>query len=358
MKVAIVASPFVSVPPKKYGGSERIIYYLIKGLLEKGHQPILLATADSKVDCEIVPIVRIPLFFPTDHRRIPIFNTRLKLIESRTRKKLKKLLPDIDIIHSHKFDLKPFSNFPNLTTLHDPFVLDRPKYMNNFPLSYYNSRRDLNFVAISHNQKAANPSLNYAAVVYNGEDPDEFPVILKPKNYVCFVGRFDREKNPHLAIQLAVSYGIPIKVVGKRDFGSITYFNEEIKPYLDHPLVEYLGELDRKATIEVISKAKCNLHPTGFREPFGLSVIEAAYCGTPTLAIARGSMPELIQNHRMGVLVEDFVGGLFNLEECMKLDRARIARYARRKFNYKNMTRDYISAYKKVIRDFHKRSKG
>jgi glycosyltransferase involved in cell wall biosynthesis len=350
MKIAIIASPFVSIPPAKYGGSERVIYYLIKGLKEKGHEPILVGTGDSNVDCEVVPIVRKSIFFPTDQKRIPLFNQRVKVIDRRTEKKIKQLLPRVDVIHSHKFDLKKFSHFPNVTTLHDPFVLDRPKYINNFSLEYYKSRTMLNFAAISRSQMESYPSLNYLGVVYNGEDTAEFPVVLKPNNYVCFVGRFDREKNPHLAIQLAVAYGIPIKLAGKIDYGSRSYFNEEIRPYLRHPLVEFLGEISREETIKLVSKAKCNLHPTGYREPFGLTVMEAGYCGTPTMAVRLGSMPELIEDGKTGVLVEDYVEGLHRLNQCLELDRATVAKKMRGKFNYQKMTSDYIRVYRRAIK--------
>lgn len=132
-------------------------------------------------------------------------------------------------------------------------------------------------------------------VVYNDENPDDFPLVTEPKEYLCFLGRLDRDKNPHLAIQPAISLGTKIKLVSKVGHLGEGYFEDEIEPYLKHPLVEYLGELGIDGKVELISNAKCNLHPTNFREPFGLSVLEAAYCGTPTLAVARGSMPELIE---------------------------------------------------------------
>lgn len=349
MKIAIVASPFVPVPPPKYGGSERVIYYLIKGLKEAGHEPILLGTQDSTVDCEIVPIARNAIFFPTDRRRISLFTSKVRAIEKRTAKLLNQLKPGVDIIHSHKFDLKDFADFPNITTLHDPFLLDRPKYINNYSLDYYEERKHLNYVSISKNQQQAYPDLHYVGVAYNGEDPGEFPIVKKPKDYLVFVGRFDREKNPHLAIQLAISKDIPIKLAGKVDYGSKSYFSEEIRPYLKHPLVEFLGEIDPKDVRTLISSALCNLHPTGFREPFGLSIIEAAYSGTPTLAIRRGSTPELIENGRTGILVEDFVEGHHLLDAALKLDRAYIAKTIRKKFNYQRMTQDYLAAYNRVI---------
>jgi glycosyltransferase involved in cell wall biosynthesis len=350
VKVAIVASPYVPVPPLKYGGSEKIIYYLIKGLIENGHEPILLGAGDSKVKCKLVPIVKKSLFFPQDKRRLPTFKQKIRRIDQETKKLLRELLPSVDVVHSHKFDLKDFANFPHIVTLHDPILLDHPKYQNNFPLAYHTERAHLNYVSISNNQRSAYPGLNYVGTVYNGEDPSEFPVIKKPSDYVVFAGRFDREKNPHMAIQLAVNYGIKIKLAGKVDYASRDYFKEEIRPYLRNPLVEYVGELGPKELKRLISHAKANLHPTGFREPFGLTVLEAAYCGTPTMAIARGSMPELINNGHTGILVEDFVEGYHRLDEVLNLNREFVAKWSRHHFNYKNMTKGYIKAYKKAMK--------
>jgi glycosyltransferase involved in cell wall biosynthesis len=350
VRIAIISSPYVPVPPVKYGGAEKVIYYLIKGLKEEGHEPILLGPGDSTVDCEIIPTVKKALFFPKDKRRLPAFNARIRKVERDTKKLLWDITSRVDVIHSHKFDLKDFADFPHVITLHDPILLDQLKYKNNFPMKYYEERKHLNYVSISKNQQNAFPGLNYIGVVYNGEDPDEAPFIKHPSNYVAFAGRFDREKNPHMAIQLAVNYGIKIKLAGKVDYASREYFREEIKPYLRNTLVEYLGEISPSETIKLLSKAKVNLHPTGFREPFGLSVLEAAYCGTPTLAIARGSMPELIKDGHTGKLVEDFIEGYHQLEECFAMNREFIAKRARHNFNYKKMAHDYLKMYHKAIR--------
>ncbi|MBX6334918.1 glycosyltransferase family 4 protein, partial [Candidatus Saccharibacteria bacterium] len=332
---------------EKYGGTELIIYHLIRGLKEQGHEPILLGSGDSRVDCEIIPIVDKAVFFPTHKKDIPAFEKEVGRINRFAEKKLRELLPRIDIIHSHGFDLVNFQDFPNLTTIHGQIDFRT--------LSYYLARKNLYYASISRNQQGALPDLQYVGVVYNGEDPSEFPIVTEPQDYVCFLGRFDREKNPHLAIQLAINLGIKIKIAGKIDHQGEGYFDEEIKPYLNHPLVEYLGELGFKEKVELLSKAKCNLHPTGFREPFGLTVLEAAYCGTPTLAIARGSMPELIEEGRTGMLVEDFVEGYHQIRECFEMDRQYIAQRARLLFNYKTMTKQYLHAYARVIKIFNTR---
>jgi glycosyltransferase involved in cell wall biosynthesis len=342
MRIAIVAEPFVPVPPKQYGGIEQVVHYLIKGLQEAGHEPILLGPGDSEVDCELIPTTENALFFPRAKKDLPSHIKRVKQARRVTTAALKALLPRIDIIHSHGYDLTPFKGFPNVTTLHNSMKFEDLDI-------FMKRRRDLYYVSISQNQQTACPDLNYVGVVYNGEDPDEFPLITEPEDYVCFLGRMDRDKNPHLAIQLALNLGIKIKLAGKIDHEAEGYFEEEVAKYFNDPLVEYLGELDFNAKVELVSKAKCNLHPTNFREPFGLSVLEAAYCGTPTLAIARGSMPELIEPSRTGMLVEDFIEGRHHIEECFAMDREYVASRARRLFNYKTMARQYIEAYQKVI---------
>ena len=328
------------MPPKKYGGTERVIFYLIKGLKELGHEPILLGPGDSKVDCEIVPIVDRAIPFP--EKDSAAFRKSVALALKKTTAELQRLRDKVDIIHSHEFDLKDFQDFPNLTTIHGHFSFEN--------LSYYQKRKKLPFVAISKNQQVSFPDLNYVGVVYNGEDPADFPIVTEPENYFCFISRFDWDKCPHLAIQLAIALGIKIKLAEKTDLLGTEYFQEQIEPYLSNPLVEYLGELNTQAKIELISKAKCNMHPLlARREPFGLSVIEAAYCGTPTIAMSRSSMPEIIEDGKTGLLVEDFVEAYQKIEKCFALDRQYIADHARKEFNYKKMTSQYLSAYHKVI---------
>ncbi|HSX52825.1 MAG TPA: glycosyltransferase family 4 protein [Patescibacteria group bacterium] len=341
MKIAIVGAPYYAVPPVAYGGTERVIQYLIKGLLEEGHEPILLAAGDSKVDCQLIPIVPKAIALPLDRAELPAFRRKVKRIDAKTQDILAKLAPKVDVIHSHGFDLLPLQKYPSVTTLHVRLTLD--------DIDYYRDRKNLYYVSISQNQQISLPDLQYIGVVYNGMDPAEFPVVIKPENYLCYIGRFDRDKSPHLAIQLALRLGIKIKLAGKIDHEGNSYFDEEIKPLLRHPLVEYIGEVSHKDKIELVSKARCNLHPISFREPFGLTVMEAAYCGTPTLTIRRGSMPELIEEGRTGVLIEDFVEGYYRMQECFDMDRRYIAQRARTLFNYKTMTRQYLKAYQAVI---------
>lgn len=347
MKVAIISEPYVPIPPIKYGGTEAVVSNLIKGLIELGHEPILLAPGDSTIDCEVIPITPRSIFFPRDPKKLPSFQNQIAQVRRNTALLLRDLLPRVDVIHSMGFDIKDFADFPHVYTLHGQFLLDSTNQLER--IDYFLDRRELNYVSISNNQRNALPQLNYIATVYNGEDPSQFPVVLKPQKYLCFIGRFDHHKNPHLAIELALKKQMKIKLAGKIDFVGRDYFNQMVKPMLKHPLVEYLGELNFKDKVKLMSHAAANLHPTSWREPFGLTIIESGYSGTPTLAISRGSMPELITD-TTGALVEDFVEGYWVLDKVLSLDRARVARRTRYRFNYLRMTRGYVKAYKNAIK--------
>jgi len=344
MKVAIISGPYLPIPPIRYGGTEQVIFNLIKGLKELGHEPILFGTGDSEVDCEVVEIAPKSLTFPktvSEWRGIEIEGNK---IMKNAKKLLRSMLGGIDIIHSHGVDLTDFQDFPNITTLHGRIDFEE--------FDYFQKRKNLYYASISKNQQKTFKGLKYAGVAYNGLDYMLFPVVLEPEDYLCFLGRFDGEKNPHLAIKLAIKLGMKIKLGGKIDFQGSEYFDKEVKPFLNHPLVEFLGELNFQEKVELISNAKCNLHPISFREPFGLSVLESAYCGTPTLAIARGSMSELIEEGRTGILVEDFVEGFHKIEACFEMDRMYIAQRSRFLFNHQSMTKQYLRAYENVIGDF------
>jgi glycosyltransferase involved in cell wall biosynthesis len=351
MRIAIVASPFVPVPPQKYGGTERVIYYLVKGLVEQGHTVTLLAPGDSQVDCELIPICDKAIPFARtkelDEELAPARNAA----NQKAKDELRKIMDRIDIIHSHGVDLSDFKDFPNVTTLHGPINLKN--------IEYYQDREHLYYISISNNQQETYPNLNYVGTVYNGLDPLPFVINETPQDYLTFIGRFDREKNPHLAIQLAMRLNMPIKLAGKIDLGGNDYFEEEVRPLIENnPLVEFVGEVDTQQKAELLRNAKCNLHPTGFREPFGLTVLEAAYCGTPTLAIERGSMPELIEEGRTGMLVEDFDEGFHAIQKCFEMDRNYIAQRSRLLFNYNVMARQYVLAYEKTIQLFNERKGG
>ena len=178
MKIAIISSSMVPVPPVKYGGTEQVIYYLIKGLLELGHEVVLIGTSDSKIDCKIIPIVEKATFFPIHKDDIENFEKHTKQYIQKTKKIIKELSSQVDIFHSHGFDMTGFDNVPNVTTLHNTFNFQN--------IDQFVDHKDLNYVTISNNQQDALPELNYAGVVYNGEDPQQFPIIT-PTKFALFL---------------------------------------------------------------------------------------------------------------------------------------------------------------------------
>ncbi len=235
---------------------------------------------------------------------------------------LNAIADQIDIAHAHSLDIPGLifsadllmgASVPNVTTLHS--AVDISNY------SQFAACEN-SLVACSQNQAAACPDMNVTAVIHHGLDPAPFDFCRDSDAYVCFLGRMDRIKQPHLAIELALQKRLPIRLAGPISDGSPgRYFDRVIKPLLCRDGVEYFGVLGTKEKANLLGKASCNLHPTGFREPFGLTVIEAAFCGTPTLAIRRGALSEVVDQGVTGVLVEDYVEACYRLEECISLDR-------------------------------------
>lgn len=346
MKIAVVAAPFIPVPPKKYGGTERVIYYLIKELAELGHEVTLFASGDSEVPDGVTLYAICPESLPyskNDNEEAELDKLRKKIM-GETIETLKSKSGQFDIVHSHGVDMTELLGRPTITTLHGPFDMSL--------IQYYNQRTNHFFVNISDNQKEGFPPyLRFVETVYNGLDPEEFtPRFDSKESYACFIGRLDRQKNPHLAIELALSRGLKIKVAGKVDFFGKRYFEELVEPYFSHPDVEFLGEIGMQEKNELLAGAMVNIHPTGFREPFGLTVLEAAYCGTPTVAIAKGAMPEIIEQGRTGILVEDLAEAYHKIDSCFEMDRKYIAERAKYLFNYRVMAEKYVYAYEKVVR--------
>lgn len=348
MNIAIISPAYLPIPPKKYGGTERVIFNLIKGLKELGHNPILFGPADSEVDCEIIPIIDKATGFSQNAEE----NVRLNVLRADALKKafeeINKNIDRIDILHSHGIDIKEFANIPHLFTLHLELVLDDVNSTRT--VRYFKEREDLFYNTISYNALQSFQNLNVLGTVYNGLDPADFPFVETPEDYYAFVGRFNPDKNPHIAMQLAIEKQKHLKVAAKYEYVDDRYFQERCKPLLNNEFVEDVTEQNDQGKTNILSHAKVNLHPTNFREPFGLTIIEAAYCGTPSLAIRRGSMAELIEDKKTGRLVEDFTEGYFAVDECESFDRKYISDRARRMFNYKIMAKQYEKLYENIIK--------
>lgn len=347
MRIALVANVAYPVPPLKYGGTERLIYFIAKGLHEEGHDVTVFASADSHVPCKLVALVPEHIPFVEDEaesRRV------LKLHEA-ARAKAITLLNDsrdqFDIVHTFA---DPFSELelPVLVTEDRVPVLREMGHL----ARDFHSRP---FVTVSANLAEVYPRESWLGVVYNGLDPEDFPIVKQPlSEYFCFLGRMDRDKNPHTAIELAIALGMPIKIGAKVDANGKYYFEEVCKTLLDNPLVEFLGEVDQVQKAELVGNAVLNLHPVNFREPFGYTIIEAGFCGTPTMANSRGSMPELITDGQTGFLEEDFLAGFYRASDWRSLDRTKVAEYFRAKFTYKMMAQEYLRKYELALEYYQK----
>jgi glycosyltransferase involved in cell wall biosynthesis len=371
LKIAMVFGPYITVPPVNYGGTERVGAALLEYLALTDHKVYLVASGDStgcsvnsRNTCEVYATCEQSLGFAQTPEE---FDEHQKLVDE-SNNRLKQHIIDlvnqenIDIIHSHYnaatdiirelMDEGSIPVTPIITTLHGPYEMDQAEF--------FEKNGHLAFNTISWNQRAGYPNdINWAANIYNGQNPEHYPFVQTPEDYFCFVGRFDEQKAPHLAIKFALSFDTKIKLAGKVDHIGSRYFEEEIVPFLDHELVEYLGELSIGPKAKLMGNAIMNLHPTGFREPFGLTLVEAAFTGTPTIANDLGAIPEIIEviqvrggggPGRTGIIVQEFNEAckLYPLEAPF-IDRNYVSQRARMLFNHEVMTKSYIQAYYRVI---------
>lgn len=371
LKIVMVFGPYITVPPVKYGGTEKVGAGLLEYLAFTDHKTYLIASGDStgcnvnsKHTCEVYATCDQALGFAQNPEEIEDHQKLVDESNNWLRHHIVTLVNDekIDIIHSHYneatdiirelMDDGKINKVPVITTLHGPYEMDQA--------DFFERNGHLAFNTISWNQRAGYPnSINWAANIYNGQNPEHYPFVETPEDYFCFVGRFDEQKAPHLAIKFALQFETKIKLAGKVDHLGSRYFDEEIAPYLDHKLVEFLGELSIEPKAKLMGNAIMNLHPTGFREPFGLTLVEAAFTGTPTIANDLGAIPEIIEviqvrggggPGRTGIIVQEFNEACkLYPEQFASLDRKYISQRARLLFNHEVMTREYINAYYKVI---------
>ncbi len=351
LNILVFSAPYLPVPPLKYGGTERVIFNIVKGLSAYCNIK-LIGTGDSDVPCELLELVDKHLFFALteedrdSHDKL-VFNTDIKF-----REHILSHCNWVDLYHSHfnrhtnilreMMEEGVVPERPILTTLHGGYSVEQQEF---FDLNGH-----LHFNSISDNQRQAYPeSINWAGTVYNSVDTSDFPLNMHPEDYVCFLGRFDPEKYPHKAIEIASAWGIKLKLAGKIDHFGETYFKEKIEPLIDGDKVEFLGELAVKEKSDLLRNALINLHPTNFRDPFGLTICEAACSGTPTLAIRKGALPELIEQGRTGFCVEDFEEGIKHFDKLVHMKRKYISVRAKMLFDIETMSEEYLELYKSIL---------
>lgn len=340
MKIALLAPIEERVPPKKYGGTERVVFNLAEELVAMGHQVDLYATSDSETSANLIPVAESPV------RKLMAYKPRewfAKQIEAVYFINSKLTKNHYDIIHSNMDE--PFTlvnnhlKDPVVTTLHNPV----PAYLDKAYAKQY-------FISISNSQRKLSPGLHYAATVYNGINLEKFAFNPKPKNYLIFLGRINKDKGIEEAIAIAKETHQKLVIVAKVDPPDRIYYRNVIKPLINGKDIVYLGELEEKEKIEVLRGAKALLSPIQWDEPFGLVNIEALACGVPVLTINRGSMPEIFKNIKVGYLCKDIKELTSKIKYIDKISRKLCRAHAEEFFGAKTMAKNYIKAYKKVIK--------
>ncbi|HWP90848.1 MAG TPA: glycosyltransferase family 4 protein [Thermodesulfobacteriota bacterium] len=339
MKIAQVAPLYESVPPKYYGGTERVVSYLTEELLKQGHEVTLFASGDSVTKAHLVAPCRRSLRL--DKHCVDQLAHHVLMLEMVFRD------PDrFDIIHFHidylHFLLSRRYKIPHLTTLHGR--LDIPDLV---PL--YQEFCDMPVVSISNAQREPLPWLNWLGTVYHGLPEDLYNFREKPGDYLAFLGRIAPEKRVDRAIEIAKRIGMPIKIAAKVDKVDKDYFEDVVEPLLRNPLVEYVGEIGEGEKDEFLGNAYALLFPINWPEPFGLVMIEAMACGTPVIAYRRGSVPEVMEEGATGFIVQGLEDAIEAVHRIPTLSRKRCRQVFEERFSASRMARDYIALYQQVV---------
>ena len=338
MRIAQIAPLTESVPPRLYGGTERVVSFLTEQLVAMGHDVTLFASGDSRTGAELVPGWPCGLRFDQSIRdpMAPMMRM-LEQVYCRA--------DEFDVLHFH-LDYWPFSLFsrqptPFVTTMHGRLDL----YEHG---SIYECFPDAALVSISDAQREPVPNANFIATVQHGLPADLLTPQPVAPSYLAFLGRICPEKRPDRAIRIARAAGIPLKIAAKVDRVDEDYFRETIAPMIDDEAVQMVGEISDVEKPAFLSGAMALLLPIDWPEPFGLVMIEAMACGTPVIAYNRGSVPEIVEHGVSGFIVKDEAQAIAAIEPARALSRAMVRRCFEQRFTAERMAEDYVSLYRRL----------
>ena len=340
MRIAQVAPLYESVPPKYYGGTERVVSYLTEELVRQGHEVTLFASGDSITKARLVPACRRSLRL--DERCMDQMVHYLVMLEhvfART--------ADFDIVHFHvdymHFPLSRRDRITHVTTLHGR--LDVPDLV---PL--YQEFREMPVISISNGQRQPLPRANWQATVYHGLPAEKYRFRAEPGRYLAFLGRISPEKRVDRAIEIAKQVDMPLKIAAKIDRVDKDYFDVVIAPLLRNSLVEFVGEIDEREKDEFLGNAYALLFPIDWPEPFGLVMIEAMACGTPVIAYRGGAVPEITVQGHTGFVVEALEDAVTAVRRIPQLSRKRCREVFEKQFTAARMASDYVRVFDRLIR--------
>ena len=335
MRIAQVAPLYESVPPKAYGGTERVVSYLTEELVARGHDVTLFASADSVTNAKLV--TGCPKALRLDRNCTDPLAHHVVMLEHVARDR-----DQFDVIHFHTdylhFSLARRLALRRLTTLHGR--LDMPELA-----MLYREFQEEPVVSISKAQQTPLPHARWAGTVYHGLPSDLYQLREKPGDYLAFLGRVSPEKRLDRAIEIATRLGVVLRVAAKVDRADREYYVQKIAPLLHSPYVEFIGEISESEKQEFLGGAKALLFPIDWPEPFGLVLIEAMACGTPVIAYRRGSVPEIITDGQTGFLVENLDQAVAAVKRLPELSRQRCRAVFEQRFTVGRMADEYLALY-------------
>lgn len=344
MRIALLSPIVEAVPPPTYGGIELVIANLVGQLTAAGHETVLLASGDSHGGATVVPI------FPKALRRYeeaknPGWQQEMKAMAIANSIDYLRKNP-VDILHSHlDWKFLPFERLtsaPTITTIHG--------YPGNGGgAAIYEQYSQSNFVSISLAQRRGLPELKYTANIYNGIDTSKFNFFPEAQSYFSFLGRMSPEKGPVEAITIAKKAGVNLIMAAKIDTADQDFFNTKVKPLIDGEQIQFIGEVDHEAKVELLGNSQGLIAPIQWEEPFGLFFIEAMACGAPVITMNRGSAPEIVVDKETGFLCNNVDEAALAVKQIELISRKKCFDHVQDKFSAKAMAAGYIEAYKSVI---------
>ena len=341
MRIAQIAPLYESVPPKLYGGTERVVSYLTEELVRLGHEVTLFASGDSVTTARLEGGCERALRLA--HKCADPLAYHIVMLD-----KILARAGEFEILHFHTdythFPMTRNLQLPAITTLHGR--LDLPDLIH-----LYQQFDRLPLVSISQSQRKPLGQVNWIGNVYHGLPMNLYRPCTNSGEYLAFLGRISPEKRPDRAIRIAQKSGMKLKIAAKVDDVDLQYFESEIKPILNSPDVEFLGEINEAEKGEFLGNAHAYLFPIDWPEPFGLTMIEAMACGTPTVAFRCGSVPEIIEDGVTGFIVDGEEEAVEALNHISELKRSRCRATFERKFTACRMTKDYLSIYEALVDD-------
>jgi glycosyltransferase involved in cell wall biosynthesis len=339
LKIAQVAPLYESVPPKTYGGTERVVSYLTEELVAQGQEVTLFAAGDSQTAAKLVPGVEKSLRLAGNS--IDHLAHHVAMLDD-----VMRMAPEFDVIHFHidymHFPLSRYCALPSVTTLHGR--LDLPDL-----IPVYKRYADAPVVSISFAQRKPLPWANWVGNVPHGLPPESLEFHAEAGKYLAFLGRISPEKRVDRAIEIAKRAGMPLKIAAKIDKADQEYYDAKIKPLMADPNVEFIGEIGEHEKSDFLGNAYAYLFPIDWPEPFGLTMIEAMACGTPTIAFNCGSVPEVMQEGLSGFVVDNMDQAVAAVEKISTIERTACRAVFEKRFTSAHMAEKYISLYQSMV---------